>query len=387
MPKIFPQSIIEFSTQSLIKHHSTKSKIIYWILIGVLILFIASLFWIKVDVNVNTPGIITSKQQATEIMAPVYGTIESLRIQVNQYVKQGDTLLLVDTAEIEKSIHIIQDKIQILENQNTDLSYLTKLVMDGKYETQNVSTPLYKQELKKFISDLGLQKSEIENDQKAYLRERTLYKMGVAPLAEFEQISYKYQDSKLTHRKIFEDQLSSWQNQFNENQTQLYGLKDGLNNSRNNLKKYFIIAPIDGYIQNLSGIKTQGNIYSNQQICTITPTSELIVEAYVSTANIGFLRVSQKVNFQVSAFNYNQWGMLNGFVSQIPKDVYTSSQGQTSFIVRCKLNGTKLKYKNNVVTVRKGMTVTTSFFLARRTLAQLLYDNVSSWLNPNQLHQ
>ena len=387
MPKIFPLSIIEFSTQNLIKHHSTRSKIIYWILILVLILFAASLFWIKVDVNVDTAGIITSRHRTTEIMAPVFGRILSLRIKENQQVKKGDTLLVIDTTEIEKSIRIIQDKIWLLEHQNSDLAYLTQLVIDGKYETQRVITPLYRQEFKKFISDLALQKSEVESERKEYVREKFLYKMGVAPAAEFEQVSYKFENSKLTYHKIFEDQLSSWQNQFNENQTQLYNLKNELYNSENELIKYFIIAPIDGYIQDLTGVKIQGNIYPNQQICWITPTSGLIVKAYVSPSNIGFLRVHQKVKFRVSAFNYNQWGMLKGYISQIPNNVYTSSQGQTSFIVRCKLESKKIKYKNNVVTVKNGMTVTASFFLARRTLAQLLYDNVSSWLNPNQLHQ
>jgi len=280
MKDIFPSSVTRFSRENLIRKHSTKSKIIYWILIGVLILFAASLFWIKVDVNVDTPGIITSRYRSIEIMAPVFGRILSLRIKENQRVKKGDTLLIIDTTEIDKSIRIIQNKIWLLKHQNSDLAYLTQLVIDGKYETKKVATLLYRQELKKFISDLSLQKTEVESERKKYVREKYLYKMGVAPAAEFEQLSYKFEDSKLTYHKIFEDQLSSWQNQFNENQTQLFNLKNDLYNSENELKKYFVIAPISGYIQNLSGVKIQGNTYPNQKICLITPASELILAAF-----------------------------------------------------------------------------------------------------------
>lgn len=101
----------------------------------------------------------------------------------------------MDTTDIEKGIRIIHDKIRILESQNADLAYLTQLVIDGKYDTQHISTPLYRQELNKFISDLNLQKSEVESDRKEYLREQSLYKMGVAPSAEFEQVSYKFEKS------------------------------------------------------------------------------------------------------------------------------------------------------------------------------------------------
>jgi len=387
MKDIFPSSITQFSTESLIKKHSTKSKAIYWLLIFIMVAFGVAIFWIKVDVNVNSPGIITSKEQATKIMSPVYGRIELIQIKENDFVHQGDTLLLVDTTEIEKGISIINEKIQLIENQDADLSTLTKLTIDSSYEPFKVSTPLYHQELQKFISDLRFQKSNISILKKEYLRQQSLYKKEVIPIADFEQASFKYDNSKLQYNKLFEDQLAAWQNQLNQNQTQFYSLKDKLNNLQKELDKYFIIAPISGYIQNLSGIKTGGNIYPNQEICMITPTTDLIVETYVSTTDIGFIKPNQKVKFRVGAFNFNQWGMLEGYVSEIANDVHVSNQGVPSFIIRCKLTGKKLNYKGKTVTVKKGMTVNAGFFLIRRTLAQLLYDNVSNWLNPNELDQ
>ncbi len=88
------------------------------------------------------------------------------------------------------------------------------------------------------------------------------------------------------------------------------------------------------------------------------------------------------VNFQVDAFNYNEWGMIQGSVVEISND-FVMIQNQPLFRVRCKLNSTELKLKSGFTgKLKKGMTVRAVFVVARRSLMQLLYDNVDDWLNP-----
>ncbi|GMT46078.1 MAG: HlyD family type I secretion periplasmic adaptor subunit [bacterium] len=385
MPQIFPSSITEFSAESLIKKHSSKSKAIYWLLLFMIVALGVSLFYVKVDVNVNSPGIITSKELATQIIAPVYGRIALIRLKENEFVRKGDTLLVVDTTDIVKRIGIINEKTQLLRNQNTDLLYLNRLTKNSRLKLYEVFTPLYRRELQKFISDLRFQKSEIAILRKNYLRQLTLYKKNVIPIAEFQQASFKYENAKLKYDKIFENQLAVWQKQLNQNQNQIFNLNGELANLQKELDKHFITAPISGYVQNLTGIKVGGNIYPNEKICVITPTTDLIVETYVSARDIGFIHPHQKVKFRVAAFDYNQWGMLKGVVSEIAKDVRLSQGNIPTFIVRCKLDNTILTYHNQKVRVRKGMTVNANFFLTQRTLAQLLYDKVTNWIDPNDM--
>ncbi len=383
MHQIFPSSITQFSAESLIKKHSSKSKAIYWLLLFMMAASGVSLFYVKVDVNVNSPGIITSKELSTQIIAPVYGRIAVLHLKENDFVKKGDTLLVVDTVDIAKRMAIINEKTRLLREQNADLLYINRLTKNSRLHLYEVSTSLYRRELQKFISDLRFQKSEIAILRKNYLRQLTLYKKDVIPIAEFQQASFKYENAKLKYDKIFENQLALWQNRLDQNQNRTFSLNENLANLQKEFNKYFVAAPISGYIQNLSGIKTGGNIYPNEKICVITPTTDLMVETYVSATDIGFIHPHQKVKFRVAAFDYNQWGMLKGFVSEIAKDVHLSKNSAPVYIVRCKLNKTTLSYHGKTVRVRKGMTVNANFFLTRRTLAQLLYDKVSNWLNPN----
>lgn len=89
-----------------------------------------------------------------------------------------------------------------------------------------------------------------------------------------------------------------------------------------------------------------------------------------------------KARFQVSAFDYNQWGILTGEVQEISNDVNIINN-RPVFTVRSTLGQTYLELENGYRgELKKGMTMQARFIITRRSLFQLLYDNVNDWLNP-----
>ena len=93
-----------------------------------------------------------------------------------------------------------------------------------------------------------------------------------------------------------------------------------------------------------------------------------------------------KVNIQVSAFNYNEWGKITGEVENVSSDITQDSNGGSYFKVRCKLDKSYLQYKNTGKKgyVKKGMTVSVHFIVTRRSLFDCLYQNINNWINPTQ---
>jgi hypothetical protein len=89
-----------------------------------------------------------------------------------------------------------------------------------------------------------------------------------------------------------------------------------------------------------------------------------------------------EVNFQLDAFNYNQWGSARGKVIEISEDIVNIDKSPV-FKVRCKLLTDYLELKNGYKgRLKKGMTLTSRFKLIRRSLFDLLYDKTDNWLNP-----
>ena len=87
----------------------------------------------------------------------------------------------------------------------------------------------------------------------------------------------------------------------------------------------------------------------------------------------------------MDAFNYNQWGLAQGAVTEISKDIISMDE-QPVFRVRCSLDTPFLALKNGYRgNLKKGMTLTGRFYLTDRSLWQLLFDRIDDWMNPRNL--
>ena len=99
---------------------------------------------------------------------------------------------------------------------------------------------------------------------------------------------------------------------------------------------------------------------------------------------MGLLKLNQQALFQMDALNYREWGLARGVVVDIAKD-FSLMNEQPFFRVKCRLETSTLKLQNGYeVRLQKGMTLQARFVVIKRTLAQLVFDKVEDWLNPNQ---
>ena len=159
-------------------------------------------------------------------------------------------------------------------------------------------------------------------------------------------------------------------------------MKSNIEQLQRDKRQYIITAPISGTITDYTGIEEGNFIVPNQQIVRISPDKELMVECYVSPANIGMISPDMKVNYQFHSYNYNQWGMGSGNVTRISNNVININD-QPFFKVRCSLDKNYLVLKNGCKGfLKKGMTLTGRFMIVRRSLFQLIYDKTDDWLNP-----
>ena len=140
---------------------------------------------------------------------------------------------------------------------------------------------------------------------------------------------------------------------------------------------------MDGAIQGIGAIQAGNFLYQGNKIGEISPDTTLVVSCFISPKDIGYIRQGQKIKLSVDAFNYNEWGFVGGQVQDISKDIILIEQGKAAFTVKCTLDSDHLTLKNGYRGyLKKGMSVSSRFMLARRSLFQLLYDKVDNWMNP-----
>jgi HlyD family secretion protein len=107
-----------------------------------------------------------------------------------------------------------------------------------------------------------------------------------------------------------------------------------------------------------------------------------LADCFIDPIEVGLLRKHHEVSFMIDTYNYNQWGTVKGQIIEIAEDI-EYRDGSPVFKVRCRLNKEHLQLKNGIRgRIKKGMTFTARFPIAKRSLWQLLYDKVDDWINP-----
>ncbi len=147
-------------------------------------------------------------------------------------------------------------------------------------------------------------------------------------------------------------------------------------------RNYILVAPASGALTQVAGFQTGNFISPTQVLGYISSSDSLLAECYISPMDIGYIYENQSVNFQIGTFDYREWGLLEGRISEILKDVVYISDSPM-FRVRCRLHGHCLSLKNGYQgCIQKGMTLTARFHLKKRSLWQLLFDKADNWMNP-----
>lgn len=365
--------------ENLIYKNKTKSISIYLVIILAILAMLFLLPVIKVDISSQSRGIIRSKTDNVPITTIVSGRIVWLALKNNASVSKGDTLI-----KISKEGLITEKKTQ------DTLSYTVQLLLkDISYLLSNkvlhLKTSASKEDFYKFQSHKNELLSKVDQTQINYNRSKTLFDKGIIASAEYEKQLYEFRFANQALQSYVSQQKSTWENQKRELEERVKNIDGTVAKIKVEENNYVVLAPISGTIESFSGLQVGSFLNASQPIATISAADKLIVESTISPNDIGLIKKNQKVKFQIDAFNYNQWGLLEGKVIDIDRNI--TIQGEQAFFkVRCKLNSMEMKLQSGYKTkVSKGMTLTSRYIITRRSLFDLLFDKMDDWLNPKQL--
>ncbi|MGF7138625.1 HlyD family efflux transporter periplasmic adaptor subunit [Roseimarinus sediminis] len=378
---LFPPEIIDNSAESHFARHSKVRQTIYIVILLSLLAALGATPFIKVEISSQSRGIIRSANENSSLQSLVYGQIIWINLAENKKVFTGDTLVILNSQSLEGQINTHREKIE------RNKAFIHDLQMVLHYHPELVKTPKYLSEYNEYLTQLNQQKiqSEYYSTEKKVSDE--LFHKAVETAMDHNRIVNNYEISLKKEKLIHDQYHRQWNASLVLLQQENAELEAGITQINEEKKKYLIISPIDGKIIQCSGVQTGSFISPNQILAQISPESELLVECYVSPSDIGFFNKGMNVDFQLDAFNYNQWGTANGIVNEISGDILTINN-QPVFKVRCTLNTNYLQLKNGYKgELIKGMTLTGRFTLTERTLSQLFLDKVDNWLNPKLADQ
>ena len=379
MPQLFPPEIIENTVECYHAQISTRSKAIYSLILIMLLLALVSLPLVQVDISSQSRGVIRSPYENTTIQSALYGEVVSYRMLENKPVQKGDTLIVLNSDKLNEQIGLANRKIQENDLFISDIACL----LSAKYN--QLLTPKYRGEYYRYKAKLNEQQISVNYLQKELTTQKALADQKVISNFEYLQSKNNYEKANEQLKALEQDYQTNWISDQTTLHQQNNELASNITQTEKEKQQYVILAPMSGSLLQVAGFQKGNFISPTQTLAYISSNNVLLAECYISPSDIGYIRQNQSATFQFDAFNYNDWGMVQGKVSQVLLDVVLIDQ-KPMFRVRCALDKNSLQLKNGYQgNIQKGLTFTARFKLNRRSLWQLLFDKVDNWLNPKLL--
>lgn len=379
---LFPKEIIENSQENNFSTHSVHTKVIYSSIILSLICLICALPFIKADVGIRSQGMIRPVTEVQKITSPVSAKIMSMMVGENSYIQKGEIIATLDNADIKDRLRFNQNRQDQLALYISDINWLKENTSELTEKNLNLKTERYRRTGLEFRQQMLNQKQAVNQLKREYEREGILYDREATSLLNLEEKEYLLQVEENKYKLLLDQQQNAWSLDIATFQDEMQQLLSEFSQLTNELKRYEILSPVSGTLQNSNSFSENSFIYTNQVLAEISPDTTLIAEVYVPPNDIGLLKDDMSVRLQIDAYDHNQWGTASGKIESISTDMMLI-ENTPLFKVRCSLDQIFLELPNGFRgDIKKGMTFQARFILSQRSLFQLLYDNIDDWLNP-----
>jgi membrane fusion protein, peptide pheromone/bacteriocin exporter len=381
---LIPSTFTNFTLESYLIKVTSRSRIIYWIILVLVGFGIGVLPFVYVDISVQVRGYFQCDIEKQTVYAPFQGKVLFTTIKNGLAIEKGDTILIIESEtsnaqkktllkKINENTHAISDLEKLTQNSDKDFTLSEK----------DFKTKRYYSEYSKMINSVAIQSQKYQKFRTEHERNIILHDQDLIADTEFENSLFAYQSEEKNLDQIFIYNKSQWQVDLMQRINDAGSMQAELEGCMEQLKNRIVLAPVSGEIIRSPEIQEGAIIVINQQLAEISPSGDLIATCFVKPDNIGLISAGQKVRIQVDAFNYNEWGLLDATISDISDDIIVENSGDAYFRIKCKPEKTFLSLKNGIdAEIRKGMSLNARIVVNRRSLFNLLFDKVDKWVNP-----
>ena len=381
---IIPYPLSDYTLESYLTRINVRSKIIYWIIISAVIIALTLLPFIYVDITVLARGYFQPDIEKQNISAPFSGRVVYTSVKNGGKVSRGDTLLIIESIAIKAQRDALQQKLNDNNCFLHDLRYLNGIAAEEINESiTGLISARYFSEYVSFSKQYLIQDQKVRKTASDHERNKILHDQKIIPDAEYENSLFILNNEKDNLDRLNLGQKAIWQSDLVNRIDDSVKLVAEFRQLEEQLSDRIILAPLDGEIIRSSDVQRGSIIASGQMLAEISPGGDVLAVCYVKPADIGLIYESQKAIIQVDAFNYQEWGMLTGQITDISDDMIVDNSVTAYFRIKCRLSSKFLELKNGYrAEMKKGMSLGARFIVTKRSLFNLLFDKADNWLNP-----
>jgi membrane fusion protein, peptide pheromone/bacteriocin exporter len=371
--------------ESFLAQQGRNRPYVYWAALAGCTVALIALPLVRVDVTVQERGRVRPAAERSAILARTAGFIASIQVHDNDLVHAGETLFVLNARGLEAKVDFNNSQTGLVEKELADLNYLLEhAALVRPVPMGDLQTAKYISDYQKFNTECTNADLKIARAEREMQRTQQLLADKVASAREFDQAAYEDKLARAERELIARQTVAQWQADKVQMGFELEQLKTQARQLSEEGNLYSVKAPVDGAVLGLEGVFEGSYVQNGQRIGEISPTSDFVIDASVPPRDIGRIYSGQAVNLQIDAYPYTAWGLLPGRVIRISADYVQESDANKAFKVIVRPDRDFLQMREGFRgSLKKGMTVTARFFVARRSLWELLYESLDTVLNPS----
>jgi adhesin transport system membrane fusion protein len=340
--------------------------------------FVLGLLWAyfaKLDQVVTAQGTVISSSRLQVIEHFEGGRVEKIHVQSGQVVKKDELLISLSPIQSKSEFNIAVDNVAMLSTKLIRLTAeyegktsfdLPKEIADANPQIANTEKSLFKERRAQAVSQLSQRRAEI-NSSKSKLNAaevsavaaneelkvmRTLIERGLEAKISLFRAEKSAADANsflTTARQDLIKAEAAYNGFLQELQasilTELTKVRSDLTAARENsavsadrADRASIRSPIDGVVNRILVSTEGGTVKAGERVAEIVPSdSGMIVEAKVSPADIGFIRLKQEALVKLTTYDSSVFGALKGSIAVIGSDSITEEKGEQYYLIKIEL--------------------------------------------------
>ena len=360
-----------------------RTRIIIWgALLGILVLIVWAYF-AQIDQVTRASATVIASARTQDIQAAEGGVLTDILVKEGEEVEKGQLLVRLEeeraqaaVANSGSKIAALKAKIARLEAEIFERPLVFPEGIKNYSEYIENQTQLYNRRRQAIDQDVNsLQRMMVLAQQELSMNEPLL---TYGDVSQADVIKLRRQvaeiQAQITNKrnKYFEEAQSEMTKAQEELDVELEQLRD----HSQVLEEKNLYAPTDGKVNNILITTIGGVVKPGEIIMEILPTSsDLIVEAKVSPADIAYVKENQLASVKLDAYDYSIFGAMNGNVIYISPDTLmeqTPKGEEPYYRVQIKITGAEFAGRRDEIVIKPGMTASVDIKAQERSVLSYL---------------
>ena len=369
-----------------------RARLTIWIAVAGIIILIVWASFAKIDQVTRAKATVIASDRTQQIQASEGGVLTQILVSEGDEVKKGDLLVVLEEERAKAAYDSSATKTAALQAK---LARLNAEIFDR---------PLT------FPKEVRQYPEYIENQTQLYNRRRqaineevdSLEKMLVLaqkeldmnePLLEYGDVSQA--DVIKLRRQVadIEAQINNKRNKyFEEAQAEMTKAQEELDSELEQLRdrtqvleEKRLLSPQDGKVNSINVTTIGGVVKPGEVIMELLPTSsDLIVQAQVSPADIAYVKEGQAASVKLDAYDFSIFGAMNGTVVYISPDtlIEKTPKGEEPYYrVLIKIGKAQFADRSDDIVIKPGMTASVDIKARERTVLSYLTKPITKTLS------